>query len=183
MGRDRRCRPERRFNITVFEFPAKPDGFPMNVLGVAFSDLHARLPEVLANAAQPRFRPFPGPLLRARLGDLLVVTVTNAMAERITDIHWHGVALTNNAWMDGATGSVFSQYANRKRMEGRHENVNLKLLSRSLSSSLPFFVCLFVIQVLRASASSLVGSSHTRSLPSERAPSGITRMPTPSTFF
>jgi FtsP/CotA-like multicopper oxidase with cupredoxin domain len=40
----------------------------------------------------------PGPLLRARLGDTLAVTVSNQLPEDTT-IHWHGLALRND--MDG----------------------------------------------------------------------------------
>jgi FtsP/CotA-like multicopper oxidase with cupredoxin domain len=43
----------------------------------------------------------PGPLLRARTGDLLKVTVANDTPMH-TSIHWHGVALRND--MDGVPG-------------------------------------------------------------------------------
>lgn len=43
----------------------------------------------------------PGPLLRARAGDLLKVTVENDIPSQ-TSIHWHGVALRND--MDGVPG-------------------------------------------------------------------------------
>lgn len=41
----------------------------------------------------------PGPLIRARIGDELVVKVTNKL-DHLTSVHWHGIALRNN--MDGA---------------------------------------------------------------------------------
>ena len=43
----------------------------------------------------------PGPLLRATAGDLLRVTVDNALPAE-TSVHWHGVALRND--MDGVPG-------------------------------------------------------------------------------
>jgi multicopper oxidase len=43
----------------------------------------------------------PGPLLRASAGDLLRVTVDNALPVE-TSVHWHGVALRND--MDGVPG-------------------------------------------------------------------------------
>ena len=43
----------------------------------------------------------PGPLLRARAGDLLRVTVENGLRDD-TSVHWHGVALRND--MDGVPG-------------------------------------------------------------------------------
>lgn len=41
----------------------------------------------------------PGPLIRAKIGDELVVTVANRL-DVATSVHWHGVALRND--MDGA---------------------------------------------------------------------------------
>jgi FtsP/CotA-like multicopper oxidase with cupredoxin domain len=41
----------------------------------------------------------PGPLIRARIGDELVVTVSNRL-DHPTSVHWHGIALRND--MDGA---------------------------------------------------------------------------------
>jgi multicopper oxidase len=41
----------------------------------------------------------PGPLIRAKIGDELVVTVSNQLASP-TSVHWHGIALRND--MDGA---------------------------------------------------------------------------------
>ena len=43
----------------------------------------------------------PGPLLRARAGDLLRVQVDNQLPAE-TSVHWHGIALSNN--MDGVPG-------------------------------------------------------------------------------
>jgi multicopper oxidase len=41
----------------------------------------------------------PGPLIRANIGDELVVTVSNRL-DHPTSVHWHGIALRND--MDGA---------------------------------------------------------------------------------
>lgn len=43
----------------------------------------------------------PGPLLRARAGDLLRVEVDNQLPVE-TSVHWHGLALSND--MDGVPG-------------------------------------------------------------------------------
>ena len=43
----------------------------------------------------------PGPLIRARAGDLLRVEVDNRLPAE-TSVHWHGVALRND--MDGVPG-------------------------------------------------------------------------------
>ena len=47
----------------------------------------------------------PGPLLRAKAGDRVVVVVDNALPES-TSVHWHGVALRND--MDGVPGMTQS---------------------------------------------------------------------------
>ena len=41
----------------------------------------------------------PGPLIRAKIGDEVVVNVTNRL-DQATSVHWHGIALRND--MDGA---------------------------------------------------------------------------------
>ncbi len=41
----------------------------------------------------------PGPLIRASVGDEVVVAVSNRL-DRATSVHWHGIALRND--MDGA---------------------------------------------------------------------------------
>ncbi|XP_038725045.1 laccase-15-like [Tripterygium wilfordii] len=43
---------------------------------------------------------FPGPILRARRGDTVYVTVRNKGRHNIT-IHWHGVKQPGNPWSDG----------------------------------------------------------------------------------
>lgn len=43
----------------------------------------------------------PGPVLRANIGDTLVVRLTNSLREATT-IHWHGICLP--ASMDGTAG-------------------------------------------------------------------------------
>jgi len=43
----------------------------------------------------------PGPLLRARAGDLMRIKVDNALPAT-TSVHWHGIALRND--MDGVPG-------------------------------------------------------------------------------
>lgn len=45
----------------------------------------------------------PGPLIRAKVGDELVVTVSNRL-DHPTSVHWHGIALRND--MDGAAPAI-----------------------------------------------------------------------------
>lgn len=50
----------------------------------------------------------PGPLIRAGIGDELVVTVSNRL-DTPTSLHWHGIALRND--MDGAAPATPNIYA------------------------------------------------------------------------
>jgi FtsP/CotA-like multicopper oxidase with cupredoxin domain len=43
----------------------------------------------------------PGPRLEVLLGDILRVTVINEIFDDFTGIHWHGLTLPNQPWMDG----------------------------------------------------------------------------------
>lgn len=54
------------------------------------------------DAAGGKVGTVPGPTIRARVGDLLVARITNALPEATT-VHWHGVRLPNG--MDGSTSS------------------------------------------------------------------------------
>jgi FtsP/CotA-like multicopper oxidase with cupredoxin domain len=46
--------------------------------------------------------PFPGPEIRVKRGDWVNVTVINWLDDVTTSIHWHGILMQNNAWMDGS---------------------------------------------------------------------------------
>jgi L-ascorbate oxidase len=89
------------YTLYVRRVPASPDGFPRTVYGVfnasgSFGDSD----EVVAS----RNRPFPGPLIRARLGDELRVTVVNELVDSVIGMHFHGLHSRNNPWMDGVPG-------------------------------------------------------------------------------
>ncbi|KAM2872576.1 hypothetical protein FF1_020074 [Malus domestica] len=52
---------------------------------------------------------FPGPTLKARRGDKIIITVYNKANYNIT-FHWHGVRQVRNSWSDGPECSArFSQ--------------------------------------------------------------------------
>ncbi|XP_048588242.1 laccase-4 isoform X2 [Nematostella vectensis] len=44
---------------------------------------------------------FPGPTLEVMEGAEVVVTVVNEMSTEATSLHFHGIHMTNNPWMDG----------------------------------------------------------------------------------
>ncbi|CAG8443210.1 14651_t:CDS:2 [Acaulospora morrowiae] len=48
---------------------------------------------------------YPGPLIRANVGDVLNITVINMLGDP-SSIHWHGLEQRNNNWYDGATGAT-----------------------------------------------------------------------------
>jgi FtsP/CotA-like multicopper oxidase with cupredoxin domain len=69
-------------------------------------DLEARIAEleILPDTRTPAWTyngQLPGPLIRAEVGDRLIVHFTNSLPEATT-IHWHGVRVPND--MDGAPG-------------------------------------------------------------------------------
>jgi iron transport multicopper oxidase len=76
------------FNITVKTVIFNPDGYPLPVIKVY-------------EAEKSTERPFPGPLIRATIGDTLHVNIQNDLNER-TSLHFHGIHMQNNVWMDGA---------------------------------------------------------------------------------
>ena len=47
---------------------------------------------------------FPGPLIRATWGDMVVINVKNSMQDNGTSIHWHGVRQFNSCGDDGVNG-------------------------------------------------------------------------------
>ncbi|KAF7815489.1 L-ascorbate oxidase [Senna tora] len=47
---------------------------------------------------------FPGPTIRAEVGDTIDVAVTNKFATEGTVIHWHGIRQYGSPWADGTAG-------------------------------------------------------------------------------
>lgn len=77
--------------IYLKKIPGNPDGFPLSVLGVL-------------NSEHSDERPSPGPVLRAKLGQVFNVTFVNHMYEEVVSIHMHGLHMERNPWMDGTAG-------------------------------------------------------------------------------
>jgi len=47
---------------------------------------------------------YPGPLIRAKWGDTIVVNVKNNLQHNGTGIHWHGLRQLNSCQHDGVPG-------------------------------------------------------------------------------
>ncbi|KAF7815597.1 L-ascorbate oxidase-like [Senna tora] len=45
---------------------------------------------------------FPGPTIRAEVGDILDINVTNKLSTEGTSIHWHGIRQYGTPWADGS---------------------------------------------------------------------------------
>lgn len=94
----------------IHEVAVNPDGFPRTAIGVF--DKHewfATTPE--SQKPEPGYGPhydiiypLPGPEVRMRPGDRVVIAVTNLMDTQSTSIHWHGIHQHLQAWMDGVPG-------------------------------------------------------------------------------
>jgi FtsP/CotA-like multicopper oxidase with cupredoxin domain len=80
------------YDWTIQRLPVNADGFPRSGIAV--------YPTGSQNWGDS-FRPFPGPAIRAFVGDTVNVTVHNAMETEFTSIHFHGVHMKDNVWMDG----------------------------------------------------------------------------------
>eukprot|EP01113_Clastostelium_recurvatum_P041770 TRINITY_DN668_c0_g1_i5.p1 TRINITY_DN668_c0_g1~~TRINITY_DN668_c0_g1_i5.p1 ORF type:complete len:697 (+),score=136.01 TRINITY_DN668_c0_g1_i5:208-2298(+) len=82
-----------QYSFTALQVPGNPDGYPLPVLGY------------FDNTKGPLYymsdRPFPGPLIRAKMGDTLQVDITNGLGETKITTHFHGIHQKNNVWMDG----------------------------------------------------------------------------------
>jgi FtsP/CotA-like multicopper oxidase with cupredoxin domain len=54
-------------------------------------------------AVEPELVPFPGPEVRVRQGGRVRITIENRL-HTPTSIHWHGIHMRGQGWMDGAVG-------------------------------------------------------------------------------
>ncbi len=77
--------------LNVKETPGNPDGFPRQV----YSIYHKTISQT---------RPFPGPCICATQGETVEVTVVNSLLTETTSLHFHGLNMERNAWMDGVVG-------------------------------------------------------------------------------
>ncbi|OWA54312.1 putative L-ascorbate oxidase [Hypsibius exemplaris] len=78
------------YNLSVDRVPASPDRYPVIAIRVSGD-----------NYDWEEDRPFPGPTIRAKLGDTLEVTLHNKFETETTSLHFHGLHMKNNPWMDG----------------------------------------------------------------------------------
>ena len=76
------ARPIRRFSVVVSTTTLYADCNPLRDASVINGSM-------------------PGPVLRARAGERLLVNVTNAMTDQNTTIHWHGLSMYLNPASDG----------------------------------------------------------------------------------
>lgn len=79
-----------KYEFIIRSIPSNPDGYPRPVI-----IMHH------ANSSWDIDRPFPGPLIRAKLGDQLHINITNMLRGQSTSIHFHGLHMLNNPWADG----------------------------------------------------------------------------------
>ncbi|CAF0971129.1 unnamed protein product [Didymodactylos carnosus] len=79
-----------KYDFIIRSIPGIPDGYPKVVISMHNAD-----------SSWDINRPFPGPLIRATLGDTLEIRIKNLMKEQSTTIHFHGLHMFENPWMDG----------------------------------------------------------------------------------
>ena len=60
-----------------------------------------RAPDGVSKFVQVVGDSFPGPLMSGQLGDTLLVTVSNRMAQSAYTMHWHGLSQHGLPWHDG----------------------------------------------------------------------------------
>ena len=60
-----------------------------------------RAPDGVAKFVQLVDNSFPGPLISGNVGDTLLVTVSNSMAQSAFTMHWHGLSQRGLPWHDG----------------------------------------------------------------------------------
>lgn len=89
---------------------AAPDGYPRSVIAVRdHRHLDITPKESGANKYNDRLiyhqeQQIPGPELRVRQGDRVIVHVTNMLMTTAISVHWHGLHMKDQAWMDGTAG-------------------------------------------------------------------------------
>ena len=87
---------EVHYDFTIQRAVGNPDGYPRTVIAVTNSSTRLGL------SADQRL--FPGPLIRAKKGDFVTVTVRNKLLNNGIDLHFHGLFMSRNAWNDGVAG-------------------------------------------------------------------------------
>ncbi len=79
-------------SLQIQHVPGNPDGYPRQVFKV--SNLNN----------QSADRPFPGPCICANIGDIIDVLILNSLDTETLSIHFHGLNMEGNPWMDGVPG-------------------------------------------------------------------------------
>lgn len=94
---------------TIVTTVASPDGYPREVIGV-YETSTLRSPSIIQSGHEEfdgvvlPGPPFPGPEVRVRQGDVVEITVINSLFDTLVSVHWHGLHMKQNAWMDGTHG-------------------------------------------------------------------------------
>jgi FtsP/CotA-like multicopper oxidase with cupredoxin domain len=82
-----------------------PDGYPRPVFGVfRKQDIQPTSGKYPNDQLNVPIVPFPGPRVSVKQGDWVEITVINQLEDVEISIHWHGIKMKGNAWMDGAFG-------------------------------------------------------------------------------
>ena len=91
------------------EVAAMPDGYPRQVIAATpVEDLEPVHVDPLhpwndTLAVEPEVVAIPGPEVRVRQGGRVRVHIENRL-HTVVSIHWHGIHMLNQGWMDGAAG-------------------------------------------------------------------------------
>mmetsp|Transcript_98575 Transcript_98575/g.287590 ORF Transcript_98575/g.287590 Transcript_98575/m.287590 type:complete len:821 (+) Transcript_98575:10-2472(+) len=96
------------YHWIVQEDVAAPDGYPRSIIAV----MDKRFLEVVPNVEHPhndrriyqKPQQIPGPELRVKQGERVVIHVENHLPSTEISIHWHGLHMRGQAWMDGTAG-------------------------------------------------------------------------------
>ena len=78
------------YHFQIRSIIGNPDGYPRPVITLCDN-----------NGVWNRRRAFPAPLIRAHFGDQLEIHFTNLLRDQSTSIHFHGLHMYKNVWMDG----------------------------------------------------------------------------------
>ncbi|XP_039687434.1 L-ascorbate oxidase isoform X3 [Medicago truncatula] len=83
------------FGVFELSFGAKERNYEFDV------EYIYKKPDCLEHVVMGINGQFPGPTIRAEVGDTLVINVTNKLSTEGTVIHWHGIRQRGTPWADG----------------------------------------------------------------------------------
>ncbi len=106
------CAQGQEYHLLVTRQPSRPDGYPRSTFAIYEKNRYDCLTEArhgrngrdCPSVWPDMDRPFPGPMLRGTEGAMMNVTVTNLLLQETISIHFHGITMTQNPWMDGVVG-------------------------------------------------------------------------------